>query len=140
MQSKEHNNIILVRLFTDEKINDKILEVCKQYNIKNAVILSGIGQVKKIRLGYFKEKGNYLEEEFQTPLEILSLTGNIIKNKEEYILHLHTVLGTEDKKTLGGHLIDATVGVTAEIFILKTDIKAHRRFDEKTGLKSLFLE
>jgi len=140
MQSRENKGIILVRLFTDEKINDKLLDVCKQYNIKNAVILSGIGQVKKIRLGYFKEKGNYLEEEFQAPLEMLSLTGNVIKNKDEYILHLHTVVGTEDKKTLGGHLIDATVSVTAEIFILKTNIKAYRKFDGKTGLKSLVLE
>ena len=140
MQSREKNGIIFIRLFTDEKINNELIEVCKKYNVKNAVIVSAIGQVKEVKLGYFKEKGNYAEEKFQKPLEILSISGNIIKNNDEYILHIHTIVGTEEKKTIGGHLIDATVGVTAEIVLLKTDIKAERRIDKHTGLKSLYLE
>lgn len=140
MQSKEKKDIIFIRLFTDEKIDEKIIEVCEKYNLKNAVVLSGIGQVKKIRLGYFKEKGNYKEENFLKPLEILSLTGNIIKNGKKYISHIHTIVGNEEKNAMGGHLISAVVGVTAEIVLLKTSIEAERRIDKDTGLKSLYLE
>ncbi|RLF32315.1 MAG: hypothetical protein DRM98_04115, partial [Thermoplasmata archaeon] len=118
MEFKEKNNIIFLRLFPNENINDMIIETCKKTNVKTAVILSGIGQVKNVQLGYFKEKGNYSEEIFIKPFEILSLTGNIIKQDDEYLLHIHAVLGDENKKTIGGHFINGVINVTGEIVIL----------------------
>ncbi len=140
MEFKEKNNIIFLRLFPNENINDMIIETCKKTNVKTAVILSGIGQVKNVQLGYFKEKGNYSEEIFIKPFEILSLTGNIIKQDDEYLLHIHAVLGDENKKTIGGHFINGVISVTGEIVILKTKINAKRVFDKETGLKALELE
>ena len=59
MQTLEKKNIIFLRLFPDEDVNEKIKQACKKYDVKTAVVLSGIGQLKKAKLGYFKEKGNY---------------------------------------------------------------------------------
>ena len=55
MQSKEKNNMIFMRLFPDEDIQEKLKEACRLHDIKTAVVLSGIGQLKKIKLGYFKK-------------------------------------------------------------------------------------
>ena len=140
MQSKQKQNIIFIRMFPDEDVNEGLKKVCKKFDVKNAVVLSGLGQLKNVKLGYFKEKGDYAAEDFSTPHELLSLTGNIICQDDEYLLHLHAVLGDEQKRTIGGHLISGFVEVTGEIVLLKTNIDAKREIDEKTDLKALVLE
>ena len=140
MQTKEKDNMLFMRLFPDEDLQEKLKEACKQHNVKTAVILCGLGQLKNVQLGYFREKNDYATETFHKPHELLSLTGNICQQDGEYILHLHAVLGNEQKQAIGGHLIAGTAEVTNEIVLLKTDIDITRRLEETTGLQSLFLE
>ena len=140
MQSKEEGNIIFIRLFSDEDMQEKLKEACRLHNVKTAVVLSGLGQLKKIQLGYFKEKNNYNPENFDAPHELLSLTGNICNQDGIYILHLHVVLGNKIKNTVGGHLIEGKVEITNEIVLLKTDINIKRKIEEKTGLKGMFVQ
>jgi predicted DNA-binding protein with PD1-like motif len=140
MKSKEKDNIIFIRLFEDEDLLDQIKNVCIFHNVKTAVVLSGIGQIKHAKLGYFKQKGDYLPESFNKPHELLSLSGNINKQNNKYNLHLHSVLSDENKNAIGGHLIEGKVSVTAEIVLLKTSINIQRKLDDNTGLKALFLE
>ncbi|KYK32026.1 MAG: hypothetical protein AYK22_00255 [Thermoplasmatales archaeon SG8-52-3] len=140
MQSKEENDFIFIRLFEDEEILEKIKSACKNHNVRTAIVLSGIGQLKQTKLGYFIKKENYSPESFDKPLELLSLSGNISKQKNDYFLHIHTVLGDEKKKAFGGHLIEGKISITAEIVLLKIPINLKRRLDEKTGLRALYLE
>jgi len=140
MQSKEKDNIIFVRLFPDEDLHEKLREVCKLHGVKTAVVLSGLGQLKNFQLGYLKKKNDYTPEKFDKPHELLSLTGNICLQNEDYELHLHAVLGDEKKNAIGGHLIEGKVEVTNEVVLLKTNIDIKRRLEEKTGLKGMFLE
>jgi len=140
MQSKEEKNIIFIRLFPDEDVNEQLTEACKKHDVKTAVLISGIGQLKKVQLGYFKGKGDYSPKTFDKPLEILSLAGNINKQENDYLLHLHAVLGDENKNSVGGHFIEGKVSVTAEIVLLKTNLNINRKINEKTGLKDLYLE
>jgi len=140
MQSKELKNIIFIRLFEGENLHEQIKKACKIHNVKTAVVFSGIGQIKNAKLGFFKRKGNYSPDSFNMPLEILSLSGNICKKNENYITHIHTVLGDEKKKAFGGHLIEGKISVTGEIVILKTKIDVKRQLDKKTGLEALCLE
>ena len=140
MQSKEKNDIIFIRFNPNEDLNAILKQVCNKYKIKTAIIISGIGQLKNVKLGYFKGKNDYSPKEFDKPMEILSLTGNICKEDDEYLFHLHTVLGDENKNAIGGHFIEGTIGVTAEIILLKTNIDIKRQIDKETGLKTLFLE
>ena len=140
MQSKEKDKLVFIRLFPDENINEKLTEACEKHKVSSAVVISGLGQLKRFRLGYFKEKNNYVPELFNKPHELLSLTGNICKQNNGYILHLHAVLSDENKKTFGGHLLEGRVEVTNEIVLLKTDIQLKRRLEEETGLQGLFFE
>ena len=140
MHSKEEENIVFIRLFEDEDMYEQIKKACKIHNVETAVVLSGIGQLKQVKLGYFKEKGNYSQELFDKPLEILSISGNICKKNKGYILHLHAVLGDEKKKAFGGHLIGGKISITGEIVLLKSIININRKLDKKTGLESLYLK
>jgi predicted DNA-binding protein with PD1-like motif len=140
MQSKEKQDLIFIRLFKNESVNDEIQEACKFHNVKTAVVLSGIGQLKNVKLGYFKKKNDYTPELFKSPYELLSLTGNICCNEDDYQLHLHAVLGDEKKNAVGGHFIEGEVSITCEIILLKSDIDVKRKVDEKTGLKSMIFK
>ena len=139
MESKEKNDFIFIHLFPNEDILEKITEACKKHKVETAVVLSGIGQLKQVRLGYFKEKDNYVPQSFAKPFELLSLSGNICKDGDDIIIHFHVVLGDEQKNTLGGHLLNGTVEVTNEIVLLKIPLKIKRKLDHTTGLKNLDL-
>lgn len=140
MQRIEKDNIIFIRLFQDENIEKQIKKVCKEHQIQTAVVLSGIGQIKNFKIGYFKEKGEYTQEKIKKPHELLSLEGNICKDNDEYILHFHIVAGDENKKTIGGHFITGEVNITNEIVLLKTKLDLKRKTEAKTGLKDLIIE
>jgi len=140
MKSKEKENLIFIRIYENEDINEKIKLSCKKHKVKTAIIISGIGQVKELTLGYFKQKGDYSPKYYKKAFEILNLSGNIIKQSDDYLLHLHITLGDQNKNAIGGHFIKGKVSVTAEIALLKTNISLKRRLDKKTGLQALNLE
>lgn len=142
MQSKEENNLIIARFFPGEDIGEGLKQVCSEHQVKTAVIISGLGQLADFSLGFFKEKGDYLPQNFTEPHELLSLQGLVSRNSAEadYEFHLHAVLGATNKTTVGGHFISGKVSVTAEIVLLKTDLTIKRALEEKTGLNGLFLE
>ena len=140
MQSKQKDDLIFIRLFPDENIFEKLEEACRKYRVNTAIVISGIGQLKNFKLGYFKEKGDYTPDYFKIPHELLSLEGNIVKQNEKYIFHLHAILGNEKKEVAGGHLIDGMVEVTNEIILLRSKAIFDRKTEDKTGLKGMFLE
>jgi len=140
MQSKQEGSLIFIRLFPGEDIYHELEEVCQRHKVETAIVLSGIGQLKQFKLGYFKENGNYTPQEFQKPHELLSLAGSISNQEGKYDFHLHVVLGNEEKNVVGGHLIKGIVEVTNEIVLLKTSLKLERRLEESTGLQGMFLE
>lgn len=140
MQSKENNNLIFTRLFPGEDVLVSLREVCQKHQVETAVVLSGLGQLGEFEIGFFKEKGNYLPEKFSQPHELVSLTGNISKQAEEYEFHLHALLSNGQKEVVGGHFMGGKVSVTGEIVLLKTGLKVKRETEEMTGLRGLFLE
>jgi predicted DNA-binding protein with PD1-like motif len=140
MQSKEKGGLIFIRLFPGEDIYRSLRKACQRHKVKTAVVLSGVGQLKKFKLGYFREKGDYAPEELENPHELLSLTGSISHQGRDYNFHLHVALGNEAKGVVGGHLIEGTVDVTNEIILLKTDLVVKRVLEEDTGLQGMFLE
>jgi len=140
MQSSEKDNLIFIRLFPRENVLENINLACRKYQVKTAVILSGLGQLAQFELGFFKKKGNYAKQIFKTPHELLSLTGNISKQDNNFEMHLHATLGNARKQVVGGHFIAGIVSITAEIVLLKTDLAIRRILEPQTGLMGLFLE
>lgn len=139
MISSEKDNLIIARIFPGENVFEQIKIVCQENNIKTGIVLSGVGQLGFVELGFFKEKGNYTNQKFETPLEVLSVSGIISEKKNDFDSHLHISLSDEKKNAFGGHFIDGIVSITLEIVILKTSIIIKRKIEEETGLSGLFL-
>jgi predicted DNA-binding protein with PD1-like motif len=115
-------------------------QVGQEYGLQTAVILSGIGMWQDTELGFFRgpatgyEIFRYLE-----PCELLTLTGNLSRQKSGIHLHLHATLATPNGIAVGGHVHKATVNLTNELFLLETEIPIFRR-EEENGLLGMFLE
>jgi len=140
MISKEQNNLIIARLFPGENVFEQLKIICFKCSLKTGIVLSGVGQLGNVELGFFKEKGNYTNQKFKNPLEVLNISGIVsINEKNEYDFHLHVSLSDEKKNAFGGHFINGMVSVTLEIAILKTGIIIKRKIEEETGLSGLFL-
>jgi predicted DNA-binding protein with PD1-like motif len=139
MEIKRQQPYTFVHLQPNESLIPSLKHLCKNYSIKNAVVISGIGQLKNITLGYFKEKGNYSPQKFSQPHELISLTGTLIIQDNEILPHLHVIIGDENKQTFGGHLLEATVEITNEIIIRDIPFTLSRKLSDETGLMEINL-
>lgn len=127
----------MARLHQDEDLFESLKKVCSECGLRTGVVVSGIGMLKQAELSFYVKHGKYATVLFPEPLELVSLTGNILEQDGDYVFHLHAVLAKETKEAMAGHLSRGKVNVTNEITILKTDITAHRELDEATGLMAL---
>ncbi len=141
MQSKEEQNLIIVRLFPDDDLFKSLQEICRKHEVMTAVILSAAGQLKQFTLGYFDGK-EYRYQDFPETHELLGISGIISWSAEEkeYKFHMHVMAGREDKQVIGGHLFKGIIEGTGEIVLQKTSIKVMRRKDPGTGLMGMYLE
>ena len=140
MEYLESKDLIFIRLHQDDELFDRLREVCVACDVKVGVVLSGIGMLKQAELNFFKKQGEYSQVLFPEPLELVSLTGNIIFQDGEHAFHLHAVLARPNKDAVAGHLSKGKVNVTNEIVILKSDAPLKRELDPATGLMSLRLK
>ncbi|MEP0814888.1 MAG: DNA-binding protein [bacterium] len=143
MQVKNEGHVYAIRMMRGENYFENLKELARKEHIKGAVIWGGIGMFDNPKLGYFKGSGG--EYEFTVHegcFEVLSLQGNIAWLDDEPIIHCHAVLGREDFTVFGGHLADATVAATIEMFIRTIDpvaVRMHRQI-EPNGLAGLYLD
>lgn len=137
MEYRDSKDLVFIRLHQGDDLFDSLRQVCKDCGLKVGLVVSGIGMLKQAELSYFVSSGRYSPVLFPEPLELVSLTGNIIFQEGECHLHLHAVLADEEKQTVAGHLSGGKVNVTNEIVIVKTSIAAKRELDEDTGLMAL---
>jgi predicted DNA-binding protein with PD1-like motif len=140
-QSAEQSGIVLVRLFPGEDIFESLKQVCTKYEIRAAIIMSAVGQIRDFTLGYFNGT-EYRKREFIETHELLSLSGMISQSAEGngFDIHLHAVTGDDRLSTHGGHLFRGTAEGTNEIALLKTLIPVTRRKDPGNELMGLYLE
>jgi len=140
MEYSEDQGLVMVRLHQDEDLFESLEAVCKACDVRTGVFLSGIGMLTQAELSFFVKQGRYATVLFPEPLELVSLTGNVLLQDGEYKFHLHAVLAKDTKEAMAGHLAKGKVNVTNEIVILKTAIPALRKLDDATGLLALTFE
>ncbi len=128
-------DVIFVRLEDGDEIIAKLTEIAEKRDIKGAFVM-GIGGIRRAKVGVFvPEKGEYEPEEVEGFSELVSLLGNIsILPDGKPFPHLHVTLGTK-KGIVAGHLLEAEVQVTAEIFITTLSKKLSRELVNRYGFK-----
>jgi len=139
MDYKINGSILAVRLYTGEDVIGSLNTAFKTSGKPLGIMLSAAGMMKEVKLGYFTGKGNYKSHYFEKPMEIVSFTGNIINNGEKIFTHLHVSLADGEGRVSGGHLQEAGVFGTGELFLYLSDMKNNRVKEEETGLEGLKL-
>lgn len=128
------NRRYVLRFDSGEEFIGKFKEFCVKKNIE-AGFFTGIGATSEITLGLFDlDTKKYIEKDFKENLEVVGLTGNISKTRDNTTLHVHGVFGTRSYESIAGHVKKLVVSVTLEIHLIALDGKINRKIDEKTGL------
>jgi len=140
MELLEDKRFLIVKLDPGEPVVGTLLTVARGHGLKGAA-LRAIGAVGHARLGfYLPEEKRYETREFRENLEVLSLSGSLAQSDNGPVVHAHVCLGRADFSVVGGHLFEATVSVTLEVFLSPTASRIERRLDPRFDLKLLHLD
>ena len=131
----------LVKIRPGESLVANIKQIAVQEEIHNAVILSAIGSVKNVHLNDIKSgaklpitPARLTFHELEGPLELLSLTGNIVPAETgQANCHLHIMASKSSGDVVGGHMQDAEVFATCEIVLVELMLEGIERHPSKSG-------
>jgi uncharacterized protein len=127
----------ILNLNRGENLFQAILHCAEKVGLKSASI-SGLGALENPSVAFYHlHLKQYDTKLFPGIFELISMNGNISFVDGKHFAHLHAALGTAEHTVFGGHLMDATVGVLAEISIIPLDARVERRHIEALGLKGL---
>jgi len=146
---------IVVTVESGSDLVENLEEVAKKENLRNAVVLSGVGSLNKASFRNIEttprsgaDAGSRLltkgpkmtVKNLDGPMEIISLEGNITRDEEDRpVLHLHGMVSDEEARVFGGALNKGCeVSRQVEIFIAEIDgVDVRRVLNHKTGSKNL---
>jgi predicted DNA-binding protein with PD1-like motif len=108
--TSEFERIEIIRMRTGTDLLAGLKEAVEQKNIKNAVILAGIGSVTDYHFHVVSDKNLPPAEEFpkaSVPKDLISVQGYILNRR----VHAHITLSDENS-VIGGHLEPGTKALT----------------------------
>ena len=108
--TSEFERIEIIRMRTGNDLLAGLKEAIAQKNIKNAVILAGIGSVTDYHFHVVSDKNLPPAEEFpkaSVPKDLISVQGYILNGR----VHAHITLSDENS-VIGGHLEPGTKALT----------------------------
>lgn len=122
-----------------EPLVEELQKFVREQNIRSAWV-KGLGGLASAELGFYDlNTQEYSWNKFDEPLELTNLTGNIARQDNEPVLHLHATVSDASMHAYGGHLREARVGGTVEVMIHAIGGSLTRKLDEATGLNLLDL-
>ena len=141
MEYKKIGGRVYIRMDKGDEVIAGLRQVCQELKIKSATF-QGIGACDQVIVGtYIPARQEFLQHERNGMLEMVSLHGNIVTNdKEELVEHAHGMFSyfkqdSGEMAYLGGHLLSAWIGYTAEIVLdMVEDGYIGQQFDPITGI------
>lgn len=132
--NNDQQKTFAVILESGEEVMEKIMEFAKAQKI-SASQFTAIGAFSETIVGFFDFSiKDYKKIPFKEQMEVLTLNGDVTLFKSEYKIHAHVVLGKEDGRAHGGHLLKATVHPTLEIILNESPAYLSREIDKESGL------
>jgi uncharacterized protein len=96
---------------------------------------TAVGAFSRAVVAYFEwPQKRYRHIPIDEQVEVLSLVGDIVIERDRPKVHGHAVLGRSDAGACGGHLIEGHVRPTLEIVVTETPRHLRRRFDPESKL------
>lgn len=138
MKVKAAGDTLVLRVDKGEELVLAIKKACEENKIYAGEVY-GLGAAGKVVFGlYDVGEKRFIENVIEKPLEISSISGNVSFMNGEVYLHIHAVFSDVTGACFGGHLKEAHISATAEVFIRRLDAEIGRFFDaDDTGLNLL---
>ena len=133
--AKVNTNTYLLRLEKGEQLNASSKKFCQEKSIQNASI-TALGSIENPTLAHYRvDTKKYREERLTGIFELANLTGTIGMFKGQPFVHTHVTVTDEKMRAFGGHLVEATVSATVEVFIADLGTDFGKSHSEEIGLR-----
>lgn len=118
-----------------ENVLDSLTQCATAAQLQGGMI-SGLGAIEDPELGYFDlKKSTFVRRRFAGMFEVLAVSGNFSRDRKELTTHVHVSLGRSNFRVIGGHLLDAKVAITIELFIVPLGEMPVRTMNPELGLR-----
>lgn len=120
---------------TGDEVVDPLTRFADERDL-GAAHFTAIGGFREATVAWFDpEVDEYRPIEIGEQVEVVSLTGNVVRSPDEgREVHAHVALGRRGGGSAAGHLLSARVRPTLELFITETGGQLQRAVDDATGL------
>ncbi len=117
-----------------DEVTEQLMAFAKKEKV-SASQFTAIGAFSETVTGFFDfSTKDYLKTTFKEQMEVLALTGDISRYKDEYKIHAHVVLGRKDGTAHGGHLMKGIAHPTLEIILNESPGYLKREIDRNSGI------
>ena len=111
-----------------------LLDFAEKYHVTSGHF-TAIGALSSAVLGWFDpQKKMYRENSIHEQLEVAAMTGDLALYDGKPALHTHIVIGHANGRADGGHLIEAIVSPTLEVFVTVDPVTLQKKYDPATDL------
>lgn len=111
-----------------------LMEFAERYHIASGHF-TAIGALSRVTLGWFDlQKKMYRKIPVDEQVEVLSMIGDFALYQGKPALHTHMTVGHRDGRTSGGHVIEAVVNPTLEVFVTVEPVPLQKKHDPESGL------
>lgn len=139
MRYQQFGDRYIVRLERGEPVVETLTQFLATEGVAFANV-SAAGAVDRVRLAYWNaDTRAYEDQALQEQLEVVSFQGNAALRDGQPFLHLHGVFGRRDLSVVGGHVREARVHPTLEVWLRTEHVPVSRTRDAATGLDLLDL-
>lgn len=118
---------------------DEVLSGLTDFAIRykvEAAHFTGIGAISGATVGWLDlSQKAYRPIHVDQQVEVLSMIGDVATFNGKPIVHAHLVMGRQDGSTVGGHLWEAHVNPTLEVFVSVDALPLKKKPDEASGMK-----
>jgi uncharacterized protein len=110
-----------------------LMEFAEKYHVASGHF-TAIGALSRVTLGWFDlQKKMYRKIPIDEQVEVLSMIGDFALYQGKPALHTHMTVG-RDGRTSGGHVIEAVVNPTLEVFVTVEPVPLQKKHDPESGL------
>ena len=117
-----------------DEVASGLTEFAAKHHIQSGH-LTAIGAFSSAVLAYFdRDRKEYKKIPIDSQVEVLSFIGDFALDEGKPVLHAHVVVGFPDGHTMGGHLLEAHVWPTLEVFLVASPVPLQKQLDPDSQL------
>jgi hypothetical protein len=118
-----------------DEVMSGLTDFARQYKVSSASF-TAIGAFSHATVAWFEDSKNEFKlNPIDQQVELVTMIGDIALSGDQPAVHTHVAVASSDGTVRGGHLTEAYVFPTLELFITVYPTALHKELDDATGLK-----